>query len=205
MVFPTENPFSIWISCVIPGISSQFHKNRLGAVLEAAHRHIERRAQSGSPDMCSLVLFQSYPAVVFEYEPVDPARFLQCARSAQTRGGTNFEGALDAAREIFNRHGSAQYVPVLIFLSDGMCHVSGAHLRLVQQENDAGLVTSLSFDSTSIRFLSHICCCLGAGGHFSLQQFVLLLIPLGMRYFDPSPMLLRPAEDSSACHSTKWS
>ncbi|KAJ3103368.1 hypothetical protein HDU97_010206 [Phlyctochytrium planicorne] len=118
-------------------IASHRHINRYGATVEACCRFVDQRwgQQQNAPnavqDTISLILFHHHSAVAFANSAnISSANIMQGALSAyQADGGTNFDLAMRQAYDVIVQNWHQDRIPVVIFLSDGECQYSDAHLQ----------------------------------------------------------------------------
>ncbi|EIW81351.1 hypothetical protein CONPUDRAFT_82336 [Coniophora puteana RWD-64-598 SS2] len=112
---------------------SRNSNNRLGAVLSAVYsfwaaRHAAITAGGHQANMrrdsYSVILFESdiSTALVNDFGS-SPEQLLNMLLPYRARGGTNFTGAIRQAQAIMEGHWSTERTPVVVFLSDGECHI----------------------------------------------------------------------------------
>ncbi|KAI6035781.1 hypothetical protein EDC04DRAFT_2571420 [Pisolithus marmoratus] len=106
--------------------------NRIGAVISSLFSFWSARAaaigssgSAGRRDAYSVVLFHHETLTVIENDLTsNPDQLLNMLLPHQADGGTNFTAAINAAQGIMERHWSTERAPVIIFLSDGECHIA---------------------------------------------------------------------------------
>ena len=94
------------------GILKETHNNRLGAVIEACHDYLSKRATKADTDVVSFIQFNSSAEVLFQGRQLDPDGLLERMKEASVDGGTSFSPAstffvclfLKKTEEILNRH-----------------------------------------------------------------------------------------------------
>ncbi|KDQ64238.1 hypothetical protein JAAARDRAFT_201615 [Jaapia argillacea MUCL 33604] len=108
--------------------------NRLGSVYSSLHgfwlaRHAALNvggnvAQAARRDAYTVLLFNSAVSTCIENDYTrSPDQLLDAVLPSAASGGTNFTSALQCARSCMERNWSTERTPVIIFLSDGECHV----------------------------------------------------------------------------------
>ncbi|KAI0317532.1 hypothetical protein OF83DRAFT_1171919 [Amylostereum chailletii] len=107
--------------------------NRLGAVFSALYSFWSaRHAAVTAGHQVVPARRDSYSVVLFDhtiaYGPINdftssPDELLDAVMPFGADGGTNFDAALAAAQTVMEQNWSAERKPVVIFLSDGECHV----------------------------------------------------------------------------------
>ncbi|KAG1738825.1 uncharacterized protein EDB91DRAFT_1329291 [Suillus paluster] len=95
---------------------------------------VERRVDVGSSvggqqgarhDSYSVILFQSSITNAFVNDFVSsPDQLLDAVLRYDADGGTNFTVAVQQAQSVMEQHWSTEWSPVMIFLSDGECHIA---------------------------------------------------------------------------------
>ena len=99
--------------------------NRLGTVLECTLKFLDNIDQGTS--RTSLIVFESAPKLLAEATTVcemqELVRKILYSGSITADGGTNFNGALNLAKQVLQKHISSQEHTVCVFLSDGQCSV----------------------------------------------------------------------------------
>ncbi|CAK5283767.1 unnamed protein product [Mycena citricolor] len=123
----------------LPGTPStaliqQTANNRLGAVYSALHGFwISRTTALGASQGTAPVRRDAYSVVLFDHAPTvciandfahSPDELLHAMLPYHAGGGTNFTAAMQTAQTLVRDHWSAERSPVVIFLSDGECHVA---------------------------------------------------------------------------------
>ncbi|KAI6101021.1 hypothetical protein EDD16DRAFT_1844403 [Pisolithus croceorrhizus] len=106
--------------------------NRIGAVVSSLFSFWSARAaaigsggNAGRRDAYSVILFHHETLNVIENDLTSsPDQLLDMLLPHQADGGTNFAAAIIAAQGVMERHWSTERSPVIIFLSDGECHIA---------------------------------------------------------------------------------
>ncbi|KAG1725515.1 hypothetical protein EDB19DRAFT_1643996 [Suillus lakei] len=105
--------------------------NRFGAVLSSLYSFWSARAiaiggqQAARRDSYSVILFDSSVTNAFVNDFVSsPDQLLDAVLRYDADGGTNFTAAVQRAQSVMEQHWSTERTPVVIFLSDGECHIA---------------------------------------------------------------------------------
>ncbi|TDL23181.1 hypothetical protein BD410DRAFT_839090 [Rickenella mellea] len=131
--------------------------NRFGAVCSSLHAFWTARMPVGAANQSSAARRDAYSAILFDSSIKNcftndftrsPDELLDVILGSQLWGGTNFDLALQAAQNVMTTNWSTERTPVVIFLSDGECHVSDARIYDVCRAA-VRLGKSLSFHSVS--------------------------------------------------------
>ncbi|KAH7918945.1 hypothetical protein BV22DRAFT_1041330 [Leucogyrophana mollusca] len=111
--------------------------NRFGAVVSSLHsfwsaRHaaVAGSQQGARRDAYSVVLFDHtiVDAIVNDFTS-SPDELLDAVLQFQADGGTNFTAAIQRTQGIMEQNWSTERTPVVIFLSDGECHIADQTLQ----------------------------------------------------------------------------
>ncbi|KAG1719879.1 hypothetical protein EDB19DRAFT_1966852 [Suillus lakei] len=105
--------------------------NRFGAVLSSLYYFWSARAaaisgqQGARRDSYSVILFDmsTTNAIVNNFSS-SPDQLLDTMLPHSAHGGTSFTAAVQQARSVMEQHWSTDRSPVIIFLSDGECHIA---------------------------------------------------------------------------------
>ncbi|KAL1691225.1 hypothetical protein GGG16DRAFT_113392 [Schizophyllum commune] len=116
--------------------------NRLGAVYSALYsfwtaRHVTQ-ASSGAhatrKDAYSVVLFDANVTTLIANDfDKTPDELLRIVLKYEPKWGTNYTGALEATAALMRQHWSSKRTPVVIFLSDGECHLEEQTMQTLCQ------------------------------------------------------------------------
>ncbi|KAG1886418.1 uncharacterized protein F5891DRAFT_1082392 [Suillus fuscotomentosus] len=105
--------------------------NRFGAVLSSLYSFWSARAvaiggqQAARRDSYSVILFDHSIANALVHDFVSsPDQLLDAVLRYDADGGTNFTAAIQRAQSVMEQHWSTERSPVIIFLSDGECHIA---------------------------------------------------------------------------------
>ncbi|KAG1778913.1 hypothetical protein EV702DRAFT_1093073 [Suillus placidus] len=105
--------------------------NRFGAVLSSLYSFWSARAaaiggqQAARRDSYSVILFDSSVTNAFVNDFVSsPDQLLDAVLRYDADGGTNFTAAVQRSQSVMEQHWSTERSPVIIFLSDGECHIA---------------------------------------------------------------------------------
>ncbi|KAG2340343.1 hypothetical protein BDR05DRAFT_889963 [Suillus weaverae] len=145
--------------------------NRFGAVLSSLYSFWSARAtaiggqQAARRDSYSVILFDSSVTNAFVNDFVSsPDQLLDAVLRYGANGGTNFTAAVQQSQSVMEQHWSTERNPVIIFLSDGECHIADQTIQDLCR-SAVRLGKALSFHavsfgpdraSTSLRRMSQI-------------------------------------------------
>ncbi|KAG6331499.1 hypothetical protein ID866_7590 [Astraeus odoratus] len=109
-----------------------YSNNRFGAVLSSLFSFWSARAtaigsnvNAARRDAYSVILFNHNVAAVLENDfTSNPDQLLDILLPHDADGGTNFTSAVTEAQAVLERNWSTERSPVIIFLSDGECHIA---------------------------------------------------------------------------------
>jgi hypothetical protein len=129
--------------------------NRFGAVLSSLFSFWSARAaaiggqQAARRDSYSVILFDSSVTNAFVNDfASSPDQLLDAVLRYDADGGTNFTAAIMRAQSVMEQHWSTERSPVIIFLSDGECHIADQTVQDLCR-SAVRLGKSLSFHAVS--------------------------------------------------------
>ncbi|KAG2040447.1 hypothetical protein BDR03DRAFT_892378 [Suillus americanus] len=129
--------------------------NRFGAVLSSLYSFWSARAaaiggqQGARRDSYSVILFDSSVTNAFVNDFVSsPDQLLDAVLRYSADGGTNFTAAILQAQSVMEQHWSTERSPVIIFLSDGECHIADQTVQDLSR-SAVRLGKALSFHAVS--------------------------------------------------------
>ncbi|PKC68809.1 hypothetical protein RhiirA1_440393 [Rhizophagus irregularis] len=115
------------------------HNNRIGAVYQAVYSFMDARRNSAQitiPDSISLILFNNWASVPFEYQDLtDPKVLLNSMLQYEAWLGTNYDSAITKAGSLIEAHFDSKKTNVIIFLSDGECYIPTNQLHAICKQN----------------------------------------------------------------------